>query len=123
MSLYTKSEADKLIPVLRPLLADIRYYVKQIRQRKTLVKRVSQTQGGGGFAGCGSYVLQIIKLRQKVTIISNMGIEIKDYDRGLIDFPAKIDGKFALLCWELNDGNEVEWWHEINAGFAGRKRI
>ena len=52
--------------------------------------------------------------------LEGMGVQLKDFERGLIDFPSLRDGRVVLLCWQLDEGDELEWWHDIDAGFAGR---
>ena len=49
-------------------------------------------------------------------------IQIKDLDRGLIDFPAILGGKEVFLCWE-QDEEDIEFWHDLNSGYAGRERL
>jgi hypothetical protein len=49
-------------------------------------------------------------------------IQIKDLDRGLIDFPAIIGGREVFLCWEQED-EDIEFWHDLDAGYAGREKI
>ena len=49
-------------------------------------------------------------------------IQVKDIDRGLMDFPAIIGGKEVFLCWE-QDEEDIEFWHELDAGYAGRERL
>lgn len=49
-------------------------------------------------------------------------IQIKDLERGLIDFPAFVGGKEVFLCWE-QDEEEVEFWHDIDSGYAGREKL
>ena len=49
-------------------------------------------------------------------------IQVKDLDRGLIDFPAIIGGREVFLCWE-QDEDDVEFWHDLNSGYAGRERL
>jgi hypothetical protein len=51
-----------------------------------------------------------------------MGIEIKDIEQGLIDFPAVFQGRVVYLCWRLGE-DDIAWWHEISTGFAGRRPI
>jgi hypothetical protein len=51
-----------------------------------------------------------------------MGIEVKDLVSGLIDFPALKDDRVIYLCWKYNEGS-VQFWHEVEAGFAGRQPI
>jgi hypothetical protein len=47
---------------------------------------------------------------------------LKDLERGLIDFPAIIGGKEVFLCWE-QDEEDIEFWHDLDAGYAGRERL
>ena len=49
-------------------------------------------------------------------------IQIKDLDRGLIDFPAIIGGREVFLCWE-QDEDAIEYWHDLDTGFAGREKL
>ena len=49
-------------------------------------------------------------------------IQVKDLDRGLVDFPAIIGGKEVFLCWE-QDEEDIEFWHDLDAGYAGRERL
>lgn len=47
------------------------------------------------------------------------GVQVKDVDTGLLDFPAMIDGEEALLCWRVGEG-QIAYWHTLDGGFAGR---
>jgi hypothetical protein len=49
-------------------------------------------------------------------------IQIKDLERGLLDFPAIIGGKEVFLCWE-QDEEDIEYWHDLDAGYAGREHL
>jgi len=49
-----------------------------------------------------------------------LGVQLKDFERGLVDFPSLRDGRMVLLCWQMGEGDELEWWHDVDAGFAGR---
>jgi hypothetical protein len=50
------------------------------------------------------------------------GVQVKDMDRGLIDFPAKVDGQDALLCWQVGEPR-IDYWHSPDDGFAGRRPL
>jgi hypothetical protein len=50
------------------------------------------------------------------------GVQVKDIDTGLIDFPTEIDGEPALLCWRVGE-ERIEYWHTLEGGFAGRRPI
>ena len=49
-------------------------------------------------------------------------IQVKDLDRGLVDFPALLSGNEVFLCWELGE-DDIGFWHELDAGYAGRERL
>ena len=54
--------------------------------------------------------------------IRELGVQMKGFDTGLVDFPGEIDGRPVLLCWQLGE-ESVQYWHEENAGFAGRRPL
>jgi hypothetical protein len=54
--------------------------------------------------------------------LEELGVVIKDLDAGLVDFPALRDGDDVLLCWRVGEPS-VEFWHDLEEGFAGRKPI
>ena len=54
--------------------------------------------------------------------IRQLGVEMKGFDTGLVDFPAEIEGRPVLLCWQLGE-ESVQYWHEEHSGFAGRQPV
>ena len=76
--------------------------------------------GGGGMEGGSLYAIVISSFTAEIAELEESGVQLKDFDRGLIDFPSLRDGRVVLLCWQLGEGDEVEWWHDMDAGFAGR---
>lgn len=61
-------------------------------------------------------------IEDAVDHIQSSGCLVKDLDRGLLDFPALLNGVEVFLCWKLGE-TKIEWWHTTDEGFAGRKRI
>ncbi|MBX7080477.1 MAG: DUF2203 domain-containing protein [Nannocystaceae bacterium] len=62
-------------------------------------------------------------VRETIADIEKLGGELKDVETGLVDFRSLIDGeREVLLCWRLGE-RQVQWWHELDAGFAGRQSI
>ncbi len=57
-----------------------------------------------------------------VAEIRQLGVEMKGFDTGLVDFPGEVDGRPVLLCWQLGE-ESVQYWHEEDAGFAGRQPL
>ena len=54
--------------------------------------------------------------------LEQLGVELKDYYTGLIDFPCWMDGREVYLCWRLGEP-DVAHWHEVTEGFAGRQTL
>jgi hypothetical protein len=54
--------------------------------------------------------------------ITGLGVQIKDVDRGLLDFPSTVDGEEALLCWHVGEPR-IAYWHSPEDGFAGRRPL
>ncbi len=69
------------------------------------------------------YVKSLYEVGKLTTEFHQLGIELKDYSRGLIDFPTMRGGQVVLLCWQLGEGDEIQWWHEVEAGFMGRQPL
>ena len=57
-----------------------------------------------------------------VRLLDDAGVQVKDLDEGLLDFPAQKDGEDVLLCWKVGEP-EVAYWHSLEEGFAGRKPL
>ena len=60
--------------------------------------------------------------RDTLTEIDEIGVQVKDLEKGLLDFPCILDGKTVLLCWKLGE-KEIGYWHTTEDGFAGRKPL
>lgn len=124
MKLFTLSEANEMLPAIIPKLVEIQnLYAAIDRLRESSRAAASASHFGGGMEGGSEYVNILYKVGQRTTEVSDLGVEIKDYSRGLIDFPSMRSGRVVYLCWQIGDADEVEWWHETDAGFAGRQRI
>lgn len=79
--------------------------------------------GGGGMKGGTHYVKSLYEIGKLTTELHELGIELKDYTRGLIDFPSMREGRIVLLCWQLGEGDKIEFWHDTETGFAGRQPL
>jgi len=125
MKVFTLQEANQLLIEVMPKLRRIRdYYASVARFRESATEAaVSAEFGGGGMEGGSNYVRVLYELGKLTTELHELGVQLKDYTRGLIDFPAMRDGRVVLLCWQLDEGEEIEWWHEVEDGFAGRKPL
>ena len=125
MKLFTLDEANDLLPVIRPKLESIKAHYGRIEFFRESAKLAASSAqlGGGGMESGSHYVKSLYEVGKLTTEFHGLGIELKDYSRGLIDFPTMRGGQVVLLCWQLGEGDEIEWWHEIEAGFIGRQRL
>jgi len=122
MKIFTVEEANSLLPQVRTLLADIQRSHKNLARFRDEAKKAAEAaeQGGGGLAWGVIYAESLTKLTEQLAQLEVLGVQLKDFDRGLVDFPSMRDGKVVLLCWQMGEGDELEWWHDVDAGFAGR---
>lgn len=128
---FTLDEAQELLPVLEGLLRQAISAKKQIeevdKELKEVAHRVFLT---------GGMLLPLVRLARRkaereksaqqvkdaVSEINATGVQVKDLDIGLLDFPCVVDGQTVLLCWKLGE-KAITHWHGLEEGFAGRKPI
>jgi hypothetical protein len=122
MKLFTIQEANALLPNVRIILAKIqRAHRKVLHYREDAKKAAAAAEeGGGGIASGVAYAAILTELTVQLSELETLGVQLKDFERGLVDFPSLRDGRVVLLCWQLGEGDELEWWHDVDAGFAGR---
>jgi hypothetical protein len=124
MKLFTVSEANQALPVVKERLEAIRkLYSKIDLYREGAGAAAQASEAGGGMAGGSHYVKALYEVGKLTTELFEMGVQLKDYTRGLIDFPSMREGRVVLLCWQLGEVEEIRWWHEIETGFAGRQPL
>lgn len=124
MKTFTVEEANELIPSVRKRLIRIqKLYERLGTLRESARAAAGASDFGGGMEGGSLYVKSLYEIGKQTTELHEMGVQLKDYSRGLIDFPSMRDGRVVLLCWQLGEPDEIEWWHEVEGGFAGRKPL
>ena len=124
MKLFTVKEANDLLPAIRPKLEEIKaLYLKTALMRDSVKLAAAAAEEGGGLEGGTHYVKSLYKIGKLTTELYELGVQLKDYSRGLIDFPAMRNGQIVLLCWQLGEDERIKWWHEVEAGFAGRQAL
>lgn len=101
--MFTRAEAEALLPRVRPLVEDLQRRVVAYRRRPS-----------------DPVAREIEALLREIT---ELGVELKDPDRGLIDFRTERRGREFYLCWQLGEGNRIAFWHDLDSGFAGRRII
>ena len=122
MKLFTIQEANALLPSVRLILARIQRAHRRLTHYRDEARKAAEAaeQGGGGIEDGLAYATILTELTSAMSELDTLGVQLKDFERGLVDFPSLRDGKVVLLCWQMGEGDELEWWHDVDAGFGGR---
>ncbi|HEV8589076.1 MAG TPA: DUF2203 domain-containing protein [Pyrinomonadaceae bacterium] len=125
MKLFTVEEANSLLPNVRPIVHKIQRAHRRLETLQSAAKRAASgaEHGGGGIPNGQRYAQLLVDLSIGASELETLGIQLKDYGHGLIDFPSMRDGRVVLLCWKADEGDNIEWWHDVEAGFAGRQPL
>ena len=117
---YTREEAEAMLPGLRERLERIRSNRQiMLRAAERITGQVA-SDGGGHFGS--DYWAASRGLKEDLERLARDNVLLRDPEAGLIDFPSERDGRPVFLCWRL-DEERVGSWHEIEAGFFGRKPL
>lgn len=127
MQHFTVEQANRTLPLVRRIVEDI---VDQHRRwRETILELDLASQSATPdeeSPRAEELVRQARDLSRELDAyqreLRDLGVQLKDSRLGLIDFPSRIDGRTVLLCWRLGEP-EVRFWHEVDAGYAGRQPL
>jgi hypothetical protein len=131
MKLFSLDEAQALVPVLESLLnraIEGKQAAEQINEEmQRLTQRIFLTGGmhvDVGKVGRRKAEMEahVQRARDAVQEIDAIGVQVKDLDIGLLDFPCKVDEQVVLLCWKMGEPR-ITHWHTVEAGFQGRKPL
>ena len=119
---YTREEARGLLPQLRLWLG--RLAQLQVDLQKFEERMGGLTSSGADLGGelVNTWTRTLADLEEVFLEFQRREIQVKDVERGLLDFPAIIGWKEVFLCWE-KDEEDIEFWHDLDAGLAGRERL
>jgi hypothetical protein len=123
MKIFTVEEANALLPEVRIITGKIQRAHRKLSRFRDEAKQAAEAAdqgGGGGMVNGVAYAAILTELTTQMAELEALGVQLKDFERGLVDFPSLRDGRVVLLCWQLGEGDELEWWHDVDAGFAGR---
>ena len=125
MKLFTVEEANSLLPNVRPIVKKIQRAHRNLIAHQSAANHAAEGAefGGGGIGNGVQYAQLLVDLSIRAGQLETLGIQLKDYGNGLIDFPSMREGRVVLLCWKADEGDNIEWWHDIEAGFAGRQPL
>ncbi len=127
---FTPEEANAALLDVRPLVERMvehrRAHVEALERQEELEGRIRGNGGGIPPAQLADTAAEVERhareLARAVDDIVELGVEVKDLDEGLVDFPALHRGETVLLCWQLGE-DEIGYWHSVDGGFAGRRPL
>ena len=119
---FSREEANALLPQLSALLSQLQEAKDELTDTEAheALSEAAPTNGGGEQ---GRQVgVAFLEVRRILETVERAGIVLRDIDRGLVDFPALMDGREVYLCWELGE-DEVGHWHDLEGGYGGREPL
>ena len=120
---FTLQEANEALKIIRPLMDEVQVIRQKILENQPEAwPAIEKSAGNGGNRALSNLVQDFERLDVLVHQIQDTGAQIKDINTGLLDFSALKNGREVYLCWQYGE-DDIQYWHEIEAGFAGRQPI
>jgi len=127
---YTVTEANAALPLVRAIVRDITELARDLRERQGRLARLQPERKSVALESHQEELQQALaeferdqeRLNEFERELRKLGVELKDYFAGLVDFPSWMDNHEVYLCWRYGEP-EVAYWHELHAGFTGRQKI
>lgn len=125
---FTVDEANAMLPLVRAIAGDMVMLSREVAERR---QRLNRLRAGREISPGDPYSDEVCQIEQElekdlmrldgyVDELNQLGLEMESSARGLIDFPANMDGRSVYLCWQYNEP-EILYWHDLHAGFARRQ--
>jgi len=112
-----------MLDVIRPTVEEImRIHQRVVERQPEAWPAIERAAGNGGNRAASALVPEFEKLRSLMQVLKEQGVIVKDMSVGLLDFPSLRDGREVYLCWKYGE-DRVAFWHDVDAGFAGRQPL
>jgi len=131
MKTFTLEEAQSLLPVLESLLKRAMESQRSAQEIDSGLSKLAQRiyLSGGMLVKSAGIARQraerdshLKKLQESIAEIDAIGVQVKDLESGLLDFPCRVDDQVVLLCWQMGEP-AIKHWHTVEAGFKGRQPV
>ena len=131
MKTFTLEEAQSMLPVVESLLnraIEAKQAAEAIDEELSALSRRIYVSGGMHIdivkvaARRAEMELSVQRARETVAEIDEIGVQVKDLDSGLLDFPCRVEDEVVLLCWKRGESG-IDHWHTMESGFEGRQPI
>jgi hypothetical protein len=126
--LFTLEEARSILPSVRQIVTALQEAKHALDRQMAALEALMERSGANGHgeasqteARKGTEVAaeRVDRLIQELI---DLGVEMKGIEQGLVDFPSMREGRIVYLCWRLGE-DDISYWHEVDAGFAGRQPL
>jgi hypothetical protein len=131
MKTFSLEEAQSLLPVLESLLkraVEGKQSAEEVENRLSDLARRIYISGGMRVdvtkvaKDRAEMEAHLARVRENIAEIDSIGVQVKDLEAGLLDFPCRIDDEVVLLCWKMGE-TAIEHWHTVESGFQGRQPV
>lgn len=130
---FTVEDANRALPLVRMIVQDIVELFADLKRRRERLVALRSRQGGKARGANDPYEAEVIQMESELEAdverlaafcdeLRKIGVELKDPEAGLVDFPAQLQGRDVCLCWRLGEP-AVNYWHSADSGFGGRHLI
>jgi len=131
MKTFTLEEAQSLLPVMESLLKRAMEGKEAAEEVEALLSELARRiyVSGGMTVDVGKVAKQraemeshMQRVRESIAEIDSIGVQVKDIESGLLDFPCRLDDQVVLLCWRMGE-TSIDHWHSVDSGFQGRQPV
>jgi len=131
MKTFTLEEAQSLLPVLESLLRRAMEGKQSAEEVESDLSELARRiyLSGGMMVDLEAVAKQraeieahLERVRESIAEIDSIGVQVKDFEAGLLDFPCRLDDQVVLLCWRMGEP-AIEHWHTLESGFQGRQPV
>jgi hypothetical protein len=130
---FTVDEANQTLPLVRAIVDDIVRLFRDVHERRERLMKIRQLPGAASRNEESLHGEELAQIEEELDKdidrvnefsdeLHTLGVELKDPIVGLVDFPTKIEGRDAYLCWKLGE-EDISFWHELDTGFQGRQPL
>ena len=121
--IFTRGEAEQALAALRPLMEGLRLEWDRIKSLNPEIQKIREKASLDAYSPHGvEYVESVSHLMRLMGNVRDMGVLVKDLDKGLCDFPYLREDRVVYLCWHLGE-DSIGYWHDRESGFASREPL
>jgi hypothetical protein len=119
---YTLGEANRTLPYVRSVVEEVQARYRVVQESGRRHNALAATEEPRRAALKEEIREAADRIRACLDELQALGVEMKDYEEGLVDFPSELEGRPILLCWKHGE-DKLAFWHEVDAGAKGRKPV